>query len=365
MTTIKVVKDYNLVDCSTFRTDTIARNYVEVQTEEDVMEVIEYAKQNDLRIHVLSGGSNTIFGGNLEGYLIVKNNIMGIQITDGESTDSESVEVRVGAGENWDGFVSWCCEGWLGGLENLSYIPGSVGAAPVQNIGAYGVELSSAITSVECIDTKSGDKLIIARGDCKFEYRSSIFKTNKSLIITYANFKLHNLKRNLKMNHVLDNNSSYKFKLSYGELAKLNTDAIDIMKVREAVISIRSAKLPDWHKVRNAGSFFNNPIIAIEDYKMLSDKLASQYKISELPCYSYNGTSVKVPAGFLIDKLVNKKQSPDGSVYLWPSQNLVICASPSAELHDIVNYYNYIISEIERITGIVLIPEVNMIGIKQ
>jgi UDP-N-acetylmuramate dehydrogenase len=241
----------------------------------------------------------------------------------------------------------------LAGLENLSYIPGAVGAAPVQNIGAYGVEVASMIESVCAIDTVTMKEVVISNADCEFIYRGSTFKNNKSLIITHVNFKLRTLTAM----------GEYSLQLGYAELAKVSPRPESIQEVRDNVIKIRSRKLPDWHVIRNAGSFFQNPVISVNEYQKVKDILLNDYNIDNIPHYTIpNSENVKIPAGFLIDKLVMEKQNQSNNVYLWPSQNLVLCAQGDAPAADIINYSEYIINTIKNITGITLTPEVNIVG---
>ncbi|MEM1243731.1 MAG: UDP-N-acetylmuramate dehydrogenase [Pseudomonadota bacterium] len=233
------------------------------------------------KLLVLGGGSNILFLNNFAG-LILKNEFKGIELI--RETEKE-VLLRIGAGEIWHRLVCYCVEKGYVGIENLSLIPGTVGAAPIQNIGAYGVELCQVFESLEAIDLTTFNRETFYLADCQFGYRDSVFKQRYKdrFLITYVHLKLSKLPN---------------YNLSYPALeAKLaECSAIDLKSIAQAVIEIRQAKLPDPQQVPNAGSFFKNPIVTKEHFYSLSASFTN------LPCFKVNETAVKIPAAWLIEQ---------------------------------------------------------------
>ena len=273
-------KDISLLQYNTFGIDLKAKSFISVDDSNDLVRVL--SQNPDQEILVMGGGSNLLFTKDYPG-LIISIQTKGIEII---KEDKKEVVVNVQAGENWHEFVLWCLENNLAGIENLALIPGSVGAAPLQNIGAYGVELKDVFHNCEalCIATKKLETFNV--NACEFGYRSSVFKTTLKgkYIINSVSFKLK------KKPHWI--NTSYK-DLEEHLLGKEKT----IQNIARAVIEIRSIKLPDPKKIGNSGSFFKNPIIPIDDFK----KLALRYP--DTPNYPDREGSIKISAAWLIDKL--------------------------------------------------------------
>ena len=279
---VRFLEDYSLKNHNTFGVEAFARYFFEFTEKADLVTFLssnESWRESDILI--LGGGSNILFTNDFEG-LILHPNIPGIKVI---KEDKQNVWVEAGCGEDWDSFVGFCVESGYGGIENLSLIPGTVGAAPVQNIGAYGQEVADVTELVRGYDLCLNRSVEYKGEECKFAYRNSIFKSElkNRFIITSVVFKLD------KFPH---------FKLDYGNLAeKLQaTGDTDLNKIREAVIDIRSSKLPDPAEVGNAGSFFKNPVVE----KGIAEKL--RVKFPDMPVFKTGDNNVKLAAGWLIEQ---------------------------------------------------------------
>jgi UDP-N-acetylmuramate dehydrogenase len=290
--------------------------------------------------------------------LVIKNEIIGITF------HTEINSVTVGAGENWDAFVATMVSGGYAGFENLSYIPGTVGAAPVQNIGAYGAEVKDMIISVEALDVSKNMVVQFLAKDCCFGYRDSVFKQNPGkYIITNVTFKL--VKAQITGGGV---NIAYKDLANYfnnknmsvadGKTATQLTPA----DVRKAVIEIRKNKLPDWTKIGTAGSFFKNPVINRDHFEMLKKKYP------DLPSFeTRNSESVKIPLAWILDNVCGYKgRKYTGAVGVYQNQALVLVndymTDPSAKAVDIKKLADDIIETVAKKTDIHIEPEVQYIG---
>jgi UDP-N-acetylmuramate dehydrogenase len=266
---------------------------------------------------------------------------MGIEITE---ENEDFVWIKAGAGESWHELVMHCVANGWGGIENLSLIPGNCGAAPMQNIGAYGVELKDVFQSLEALDLEDGKLETFSKKECKFGYRTSIFKTtHKGLyLITSITLKLC---KNPKLN------------TSYGaieeELNKMNCTSPTIQDVSKAVISIRNSKLPNPAEIGNAGSFFKNPEISVEHFEALK----AQYK--DIPGYIIDKKHIKVPAGWLIEK-AGLKGKKIGNYGVHEKQALVLVNYGGAKGSDILELSETIIDSVYHNFGIELEREVNI-----
>ena len=283
---MNIQQNISLKPYNTFGIDVTASRFVSVDSFYSLQEIL--TKEKD--VFLLSGGSNMLLTKNIN-KLVVHINSKGISI---DRENENDVHITVNAGEDWHDFVLWCISQNYGGLENLSLIPGYVGTSPIQNIGAYGVEIKDVITKVEGIDISTTKRVEFSNVDCAFGYRNSIFKNELKgkVVITSVSFKLS------KKQHQLNT--------SYGaieqELAAKNIINPTIKEVSDAVIFIRQSKLPDPKKIGNSGSFFKNPVISSKQFKKLQDKYPNIpfYKIAaankkDTP-FSY-----KIPAGWLIE----------------------------------------------------------------
>lgn len=269
------LKKYN-----TFGIDVIAKRFISVKSVYELQQLVKKEKN----LFLISGGSNMLLTKDID-KLVVHLNFKGISI---DKEDDNYVYLTVNSGENWHDFVLWCVSNNYGGLENLSLIPGNVGTCPIQNIGAYGVEVKDTITSVEALEIETQKLVVLSNEECKFGYRNSIFKNEAKgkYILTSVHFKL------TKKNHNL--NTSYG--AIENELALKNIEKPSLKDISDIVISIRKSKLPDPKEIGNSGSFFKNPVISMSDFKTL------QKHHPKIPSYKISDSKVKVPAGWLIEK---------------------------------------------------------------
>ncbi|MCB0398628.1 MAG: UDP-N-acetylmuramate dehydrogenase [Winogradskyella sp.] len=337
-----MVIEYNvsLQPFNTFGINAEAKKYCNITNETTLTEVLKTKKNQPL--FILGGGSNMLLTKDIEA-LVLHINLKGIEVVN--ETD-DAVFVRAKAGENWHQFVLWCLERNYGGIENLSLIPGNVGTSPIQNIGAYGVELKDVFESCEAIGVNDQEKRIFTKADCKFGYRESVFKQElkDEYIITSVTFKL------TKSNHILHTD--------YGaikqQLEAFNITEPTIKDVSNAVIAIRQSKLPDPKEIGNSGSFFKNPVISIDQFKKL------QANFLEVPSYKVSDDLVKVPAGWLIEQAGFKgKRFYDYGVH--NEQALVLVNYGNAKGSDIYELAQLIQKTINRIFDISIETEVNII----
>ncbi len=277
---LNFIKDFSLLPYNTFGINLKSKKFIAVKTTGALIEVLNQNKEDELLI--LGGGSNLLLTKDFDGLTIRMEN-QGKKII---QEDDHGVTVKVAAGENWHDFVLWCLEKDLGGIENLALIPGSVGAAPMQNIGAYGVELKEVFESCEALSLKSQEIKTCTNSACEFEYRNSVFKSRLKgqYIICSVNFKL--------------SKPPHKVKTSYRGLSeKLMGNSPSIQSIAKAVIEIRSEKLPNPSQIGNSGSFFKNPVLPSKQFIEL------QKKFPEIPNYPDQNGKVKIPAAWLIDSL--------------------------------------------------------------
>ncbi len=339
---MKEYKDYSLLNHNTFGMDVKAKRYVEYDSEEELKNLIPTLDGEVLHI---GGGSNLLFKGNFEG-TILHSAICGIEelstVNCQLSTVKGEVLVRVGAGEVWDDFVAWAVERGYGGVENLSLIPGEVGASAVQNIGAYGVEAKDVIGLVEAIDLSNGQKRVFGTEECNYAYRQSIFKNalKGKYAITYVTYRLQ---------------KQPVLKLDYGNIRAVLGDngQHTISDVRQAIIDIRNAKLPDPKVQGNAGSFFMNPVVSREKF------LSLQKDYPQMPYYEVEG-GVKIPAGWMIDQCGWKGKSL-GRAGVHDKQALVLVNLGGASSEEIITLCNTICKDVYDKFGIDIHPEVNLI----
>jgi len=334
---MQIEKDKSLQPYNTFGIDVNANYFVEANSEQDL---ISFFSNNKKPIFILGGGSNLLLTQNVKN-IVIKNNIKGKKI---EREFQHSVYVSAGGGENWHQFVLWCIKKGLGGIENLSLIPGTVGASPIQNIGAYGVELKDVFHKLEAIEIKTGEKRIFRKKECSFAYRDSIFKKKLKgkYCITKVWFKL-------SKRPIID--------VSYGAIRQTLSDMKvkipTIKDISKAVIKIRSSKLPDPKKLGNSGSFFKNPEISQRQFKSL------QKKFPNIVFYSLENGKIKVPAGWLIEQCgwKGKRMGNTGS---HAKQALVLVNYGGATGNEVKKLAYRIIDSVEKKFGIKLTAEVNI-----
>lgn len=337
---MNIAHNISLKPYNTFGIDARAKYFASVETIEELKKVIsmeEYPTK-----FILGGGSNMLLTKDIDA-LVIHVNLKGIEIL---SQTEDHALIKVNAGENWHEFVCWSLENDFGGIENLSLIPGNVGTAPMQNIGAYGVELKDVFHSCEGLNTKTGELKTFTKQECNFGYRESIFKKEAKgkFIITNVTFKL--------------TNKNHKLNTSYGaindELLRLGINSPTIQDVSKAVIRIRQSKLPDPKEIGNSGSFFKNPVISNSHFEDLKSNFP------EIPSYKISETEVKVPAGWLIEK-AGFKGKTFGNYGVHDRQALVLVNHGGANGNDIYKLAVLIQNTIDRLFKIKLEAEVNII----
>ena len=335
---MNIQENISLKKYNTFGIAVNAKRFISVASVYELQQVLKVEKN----IFLISGGSNMLLTKDIEA-LVVHLDIKGISI---DNEDENAVYLTVNSGENWHKFVLWCISNNYGGLENLSLIPGNVGTCPIQNIGAYGVEVKDTITKVEGLEIETGKLVSFSNEACKFGYRNSIFKNSHKgkIILTSVGFKL------TKKNHLL--NTSYGAIES--ELTAKNITEPSLKDVSDAVIAVRKSKLPDPKEIGNSGSFFKNPVITKSEF------LKFQKEYPKVPSYNVSKTEVKVPAGWLIEQAGFKgKRFGDYGVY--EKQALVLVNYGNASGKEIHKLAQKIQETIMQKFGISLEIEVNVI----
>lgn len=335
-TTMKVFSDYSLLSHNTFGMDVKARAFVEYGSVGELQSLVREGVLREPFFHI-GGGSNLLFTKDYEG-TILHSGIHGTEVSVGER-----VRVKVGAAMVWDDFVALAVDsGWYG-VENLSLIPGEVGASAVQNIGAYGVEAKDVIADVECVDLRTGEVRLFSNAECKYGYRDSIFKgeLRGRYAVTHVTYELHREPR---------------LHLEYGNIRDfLPQDSPEPTPagVRQAIINIRNSKLPDPKRLGNAGSFFMNPVVSETQFSALMGKYPG------IPHYSVPG-GVKIPAGWLIEQSGMKGYSC-GRAAVYDKQALVIVNTGGASPAEILSLSEMVKRSVMEKFGIAIETEVNFI----
>ena len=336
---MNIQENFPLKTFNTFGVEAKAKYFAEVNSLEELKETLQFSYSPIL---ILGGGSNVLFTKDFDG-LVIKLNLKGISE---EILDENHVLVAAKAGENWHEFVQFTISKNYGGLENLSLIPGNVGTCPIQNIGAYGTEIKDHFTSCKALNTETLEVETLTLEQCKFGYRDSIFKTSAKgkYIILEVTFKL--------------TTQNHHIKTEYGaisaELKNLGIENPTIQDVAKAVINIRQSKLPNPAEIGNAGSFFKNPTIPLEQFENLKNQFP------EIQGYA-NGNFVKVPAGWLIEN-AGWKGKQIGNVASHKLQALVIInATGNATGKEIYDFSTMIIDAVKEKYGIELEREVNIV----
>ena len=322
-----------LSEHTTFKLGGTARYFFRVKTLDEVREAVDFARQNSLPFFVLGGGSNLLVSDKGFAGVVIKNEMFGLSFKE----EGDDVFVTAGAGENWDNFVATVVNKGLYGLENLSGIPGTVGAAPVQNIGAYGVEVKDSVVWVEALDVRTGGVKSFTAVECGFGYRDSFFKTSegKNYIITAVTFRL-------KKNGI--SNLSYKDLKSY---FLSGTKSPTIHEVRTAVLEIRRGKFPDLKTTGTAGSFFKNPIIPQAQFDELKKRFPS------LPSFPFTRSNlVKVPLAWILDNILHLKGFMNGPVGLHEAQPLVLVHTGGGRAENVSLLARDVVSKLKVATGI-------------
>ena len=333
-------RNVSLKHYNTFGLDVNAQVFVEANTVEDLDQIFTKEEFIPLPKLILGGGSNVLLTGN-QRKVVIKMGMTGIKVV---KEDDNHVWVKVGAGEIWHQFVLWCIENNLGGVENLSLIPGTVGAAPMQNIGAYGVELKDVFESLEAYTVKTGQVRTFYSQQCKFGYRYSVFKGEfkDKFIITSVTLKL---------------DKKPKFSVEYGDirrvLASKGVKELTIADISEAIVEIRQSKLPDPAVIGNAGSFFKNPIIEIELFEAL------QAAYTDIPNFPVSDKWVKIPAAWLIDRC-GWKGKRRGDIGVHDKQALVLVNHGGGKGKELLKLSGMIQDSVQKKFGVELQREVNV-----
>ena len=336
---MNIQQNISLRPYNTFGIDVNARMFAQFGNAaglEEVLRSLSPAQQM-----ILGGGSNILFTGDFNG-LVLKNNITGIDVVD---EDDEHVYLKVGAGENWHRFVMYCIDNNLAGVENLSLIPGNVGASPMQNIGAYGVEMKEVFHDLEAMHLHEKEVQLFTLNDCEFGYRDSVFKRKykDQFAILTVTFRL---------------NKTPKFNTSYGaieqELDKMGVKNLSIKAISQAVINIRSSKLPDPAVIGNAGSFFKNPTVNASFFESLKKQFPS------IVGYKVGDDAVKLAAGWLIEQC-GWKGYRKGDAGCHAKQALVLVNYGNASGGEIYDLSGEIVESVRNKFGVELEREVNII----
>lgn len=329
---MNIKHNFQLRNYNSFRTEALAKLFCAPESVDEIIELLKLFPSEEKLI--LGAGCNLFFTKDFNG-LVIKPNLKGVTIL---SENEDWVEIEAGAAEDWDDFVNHCVSNGWSGIENLSLIPGSVGAAPIQNIGAYGTEVKDVITAVKVIEIATGDQMIFENENCIFEYRNSIFKQTRKYIITSVVFKL---------------NKSFTYHEKYvdlnNELKSIRHPSLS--QVRDAIIKIRTRKLPDHMELPNAGSFFKNPILTSKQKENL------QNLISDIPIYNIGENRFKTSAAFLIEK-AGYKGKRTGDVGTYEKHALIIVNYGTPDGKQISRFMQEIQQVIRNDYGIDLEPEV-------
>lgn len=332
--------DFNLKEHNTFGIDVKCRRFIEFESVDELLQIVNSLTDADKPLLVLGGGSNMLFTADYEGTVLhsaIKGHVA-------VQTD-EGIMLRCGSGEVWDDIVSLCVSNRMYGAENLSLIPGDVGASAVQNIGAYGAEAKDIILKVEAVDLQTGKMCEFTNEECEYAYRKSKFKGEwrNRFVITYVTYQLSEV---------------FCPCLDYGniraELEKRNIKVPTAEQLRNVIIDIRNEKLPDPKVEGNAGSFFMNPVVPKAKYEELVARFGN------VPHYSVDDNNEKIPAGWMIDQCGWKGKSL-GKAGVHSRQALVLVNRGGAEGKDIVALCDAIKRDVKDKLGIDIVPEVNII----
>ena len=335
--TMKFDAQVSMAHFNSFAVDAYADQLFILNSTEQLNALLPVLLNSDKRL-ILGSGSNVLLRENYRG-LVVLNRLTGIRIVEDAN---DSVVLEVGAGENWHAFVCWTIENNYYGLENLSLIPGTVGASPIQNIGAYGVEIEEYIDSLNVIDLDNKKTLRLNKHDCQFKYRDSIFKQRLDrYLITSVRFRL---------------SKQFSARLSYlgikEKLLDVNIEPVDASakQISKAVCDLRRLKLPDPKEIGNAGSFFKNPVVPVQTYITL------QTQYPDIPMYRIGDTLCKIPAAWLIDQC-GFKGFRCGNVGVYQHHALVLVNYGGGSGEQIWQLARTIQDAVEKLYGIVLVPE--------
>ncbi len=340
---IEIHEYVDISNMNTLGVTSVARYLIKIAEKKDLQKLFNSKRISESGIFILGDGSNVLFADFVE-LLLLKIEIKGFKIL--EETEDQ-VLIRSGGGENWHNFVSWCVKNNFGGTENLALIPGTTGAAPVQNIGAYGVELEEIFDHLEAFDLEKGEFRTFHKDECDFAYRESIFKRElkNKFVITHLALRLTKRKHRIVTGY-------YSLK---NYLEQNNITKPGISDIFNAVVKIRESKLPNPADIGNAGSFFKNPVLTLQEFEKLYDRNP------DMPFFDAGKNKVKVPAGWLIEK-TGWKGKQIGNVGTYENQALVIVNHGNASGKEIYDFAMKIRTSVKNQFGIKLVPEVNIVG---
>lgn len=352
---MEIKENVDIKNYTTFKIGGIFRYFTLIDDKKELSEAYKFAEEHKVKVFILGGGSNLIFPDGILDVLILKINIFGFEIipvrnaagmaTVGEDDNSYYTDIKIGAGENWDEVVARTVDIGLSGLETLSAIPGTVGATPIQNVGAYGSEVKDFIVEVEVFDIKEKKIIILSNKDCKFSYRDSIFKNEGkgNYVVTAVTFRLS------KSSPEIPN---YRDVKKYFIENQINNP--HLKEIREAIIFIRNQKLPNPEELPNAGSFFKNPIIE----KNIVNKIKEEYQ--DVPVFPISDNKVKISAGWLIDNAGLKGVS-FGKISVYKKNALVLINTDNATKEDLILAKDQIVKIVKEKFDITLEQEPEMI----
>ena len=348
---MQINEKVSLKELTTFKVGGNARFFCLVENMTEFGEANDFARKNNLPVLILGGGSNLLVGDSGFDGLVIKMNFLGLNFCEGD----ETVEVVAKAGENWDRFVATTVERNLSGLENLSGIPGTVGATPVQNVGAYGVEVKDLINGVEAVNLETGEIKRFSNEECQFDYRSSFFKTapGKKFVIVAVSYIL---------------STKFQPNISYNDLAVYFSmrQPQNASEVRDVVLAIRASKFPDLNKIGTAGSFFKNPIITKEKFDELKHKYPDLPGFpvelpSGLSTINHKLPTIKLSLAWILDKICQLRGFRHRSIGLFENQPLVLVNYGGAGSKEIKKFSKLIKEKVFRATGIVIEEEVQFV----
>jgi UDP-N-acetylmuramate dehydrogenase len=337
---MRIEENFSLKPYNTFHLPVMTRWFMEYGSEDELQKILRDEYFLESRSIHIGGGSNLLFLNDFNG-IVLHSQIKGMEIAE---EDSESLSLRVGAAEVWDDVVAYAASNGWGGIENLSGIPGETGAAAIQNIGAYGKEIAEAVAGVEAYNQLTFEKRTFTCAECEYAYRYSYFKNehNDPYIVTHVLLRLQKAPRD--------------FCLDYGKLRQeLESKTPSPASVREAVIRIRSLKLPNPETTGNAGSFFMNPVVSAVDFEKIRENNP------EIPSFPAPDGKVKIPAGWLIEQC-GFKGKRYGSVGIYEKQALVLVSFDGATGNEIAVLAESIRNAVRSRFGIELVPEVKYVG---
>lgn len=339
---MKELSNYNLLPNNTFGIEARCKRFLEYSSVADAQKVAQLLNASDDPLLIIGGGSNLLLTKDFQG-TVVHSTISGYE-TETEAVNGD-ILMRCGAGMTWDDVVDICVENGWHGAENLSLIPGEVGASAIQNIGAYGAEAKDIIEKVEAVCIETGEPVELSKADCQYAYRDSRFKNDwkNKFLITYVTYRL---------------SKAFNPDLDYGNIRNsLNAKGIDMptaSQLRQTIIEIRRAKLPDPEVLGNAGSFFKNPIVTHDIF----EKLLTKYE--NIPHYIIDESHIKIPAGWMIEQCGWKGRNL-GHAGVHKNQALVLVNNGGATGKEILELCNRIIADVKNRFGIEIHPEVNII----